>query len=86
MTEPNKDLLLHKILHSRDLTAVEKRYLEKLVTADNSDKKRNKVGHWITHANGTQTLYKCSECNNWFPIAGSRCPCGAKMEGVTTNA
>lgn len=33
MIEPNKDLLLHKILHSRDLTALEKRYLEGLVAA-----------------------------------------------------
>lgn len=34
MAEINKDLLRSKIIHSRELTALEKRYLEKLVQAD----------------------------------------------------
>ena len=34
MPEINKDLLLHRILHSGDFTALEKRYLENLVGAD----------------------------------------------------
>ena len=39
----NKDLLLSRIIHSGDLTALEKRYLEKLVAADGSNKDSNKV-------------------------------------------
>ena len=31
MPEINKDLLLHRILHSKELTALEKRYLESLI-------------------------------------------------------
>lgn len=31
MPEINKDLLLHRILHSGDFTALEKRYLEDLI-------------------------------------------------------
>lgn len=31
MPEINKALLLHRILHSKDLTALEKRYLEQLI-------------------------------------------------------
>lgn len=31
MPEINKDLLLHRILHSKELTALEKRYLENLI-------------------------------------------------------
>ena len=34
MAEINKDLLLNRIIHSRDLTALEKRYLEELVERD----------------------------------------------------
>lgn len=34
MAEINQDLLRSKIIHSRELTALEKRYLEKLVAAD----------------------------------------------------
>lgn len=31
MPDINKDLLLHRILHSKELTALEKRYLEQLI-------------------------------------------------------
>lgn len=31
MNDINKDLLLHRILYSKDLTALEKRYLEELI-------------------------------------------------------
>lgn len=34
MPEINKDLLLNRILHSKELTALEKRYLEQLVERD----------------------------------------------------
>ena len=34
MPDINKDLLLYRILHSKDLTALEKRYLEQLVERD----------------------------------------------------
>lgn len=34
MAEINKDLLLSRIIHSRDLTALEKRYLETLLERD----------------------------------------------------
>ncbi len=33
----NKDLLLSRIIHSRDLTALEKRYLESLIEQDKPD-------------------------------------------------
>lgn len=35
MSEINKDRLRNKILHSRELTALEKRYLEELIKRDN---------------------------------------------------
>jgi hypothetical protein len=38
MPEINKDLLLHRILHSGDFTALEKRYLESLIVQDMSAK------------------------------------------------
>ena len=38
MPEINKDLLLHRILHSKELTALEKRYLECLIVQDMSAK------------------------------------------------
>ena len=34
MPDINKDLLLHRILHSGDFTALEKRYLEQLIERD----------------------------------------------------
>ena len=82
MTEINKDLLLSRIIHSRDLTALEKRYLEKLVAADSSNNDSNKVGYWIEHRDDTaMTLYECSCCTTWFPIMTKTCPCGARMIG-----
>jgi hypothetical protein len=38
MPEINKDLLLSRILHSGDFTALEKRYLESLIVQDMSAK------------------------------------------------
>lgn len=35
MSEINKDRLRNKIIHSRELTALEKRYLEELIKRDN---------------------------------------------------
>lgn len=38
MPEINKDLLLDRIMHSGDFTALEKRYLEQLVKRDKQEK------------------------------------------------
>lgn len=96
MPEINKDLLLYRILHSGDFTALEKRYLEELVQADNSAK----VGHWIDWTDWTvlecgkfgHPVYKCSNCGykKRTPNEGSFDPhkggkfcdeCGAKLRG-----
>ena len=58
MAEINKDLLLSRIIHSRDLTALEKRYLEKLVEA--YDPNTVKRAEWVDRGN-LQGL-KCSNC------------------------
>jgi len=87
----NKDLLLSRIIHSRDLTALEKRYLEKLVAADGSYKDCNKisakVGRWVKGiADGDG--YHCSVCRIWKQhiIFVHYCPnCGAKMDGGETD-
>ena len=78
MSDINKDLLLQRILHSKELTALEKRYLEGLVEAP-----LRKQGRWIKgmlDGGG----YHCSECRIWKKhIAAARyCPnCGAEMIG-----
>lgn len=41
MPEINKDLLLDRILHSKDLTALEKRYLEELIRGSNYTEMRD---------------------------------------------
>ena len=41
MVEIDKDLLRSKIIHSRDLTALEKRYLEELIKRDNERREQH---------------------------------------------
>lgn len=73
MAEINKDLLRSKIIHSRELTALEKRYIERLIRMD---------GHarWLEDDFGDLI---CSRCGGGYygdpkPI----CPdCGAIMDG-----
>lgn len=96
MPDINRELLLHRILHSKELTALEKRYLENLVRADGSAK----VGHWIDRTDWTvleygkfgHPAYECSECGykKRTPNEGSFDPhkggkfcdeCGARMGG-----
>lgn len=48
MPDINKDLLLYRILHSGDFTALEKRYLEELVTTDSSCKDYSKYLRRLT--------------------------------------
>ena len=77
MPEINKELLRSKILRSRELTALEKRYLESLVLHD-------RRGRWVKGlADGEG--YHCSRCRIWRKhIALLRfCPnCGARMGGA----
>lgn len=78
MPDINKDLLLHRILHSGDFTALEKRYLEGLVKAP-----PRKQGRWIKGMLDGEG-YHCSECRIWKKhIATAHyCPnCGAEMIG-----
>lgn len=57
MPEINKDLLLSRILHSGDFTALEKRYLEKLVVTDSN------VGHWMPEVSAAPRKgWQCSSC------------------------
>ena len=78
MPEINKDLLLNRILHSGDFTALEKRYLEGLVKAS-----PQKQGRWIKGMLDGEG-YHCSECRIWKKtiILANYCQsCGAKMDG-----
>lgn len=95
MPDINKDLLLRHIAKS-DLTALEKRYLEGLVTAGSP----GKVGHWIDRIDWTivgngkfgHPVYECSNCGYRkrtpesgsfeFGKGGKFCDeCGTKMTG-----
>lgn len=73
MDNINKHRLLDKIIHSREMTALEKRYLEKLV--------RNDIPHWIEDEYG---FFHCSVCGWEFDEpewTEPKCPnCRAKME------
>lgn len=78
MPEINKDLLLSRILHSKELTALEKRYLEGLMKSH-----PRKQGRWIKGMLDGDG-YHCSECQIWKKhIATAHyCPnCGAEMNG-----
>ena len=85
MPDINKSLLLNRILHSGDFTALEKRYLEGLVATDNS------AGRW--NVNVYEMI--CSGCGSRFEFEYSAdrfaeayhfCPnCGAKMDGGDCN-
>lgn len=77
MHEINKDLLLDRILHSGDFTALEKRYLEGLVESS-----PRKHGRWVKDI-GDGEGYHCSECRIWKKniILANYCQsCGAKMD------
>lgn len=80
MPDINKDLLLSRILHSGDFTALEKRYLENLVTADGIIE----TGRWVNTK--TPNHLRCTCCDVIHFIAQyprgriASCPnCGAKM-------
>lgn len=80
MTEINKDRLRNKIVKSKELTALEKRYLENLVTADGIIK----TGRWVN--TNTPNHLRCTSCDVIHFIAQyprgriAFCPnCGAKM-------
>lgn len=79
MSDINKALILDRILHSKELTALEKRYLENLVKSDTS-----KCGKWVKDAFGTidDERYHCSVCGIVKKVVSisKYCPnCGAKM-------
>ena len=79
----NKDRLLDKIVHSRELTALEKRYLEDLVMGSQPVKR----GKWEVKGG-----VHCTRCG-WMP-SGRICDlftnfcagCGADMRGDTDVA
>ena len=74
MNNIKKDLLLIRITHSGDFTALEKRFLEVLV-------QHSRTGHWIEDEYG---FLHCSVCGWEFDEPEQTepdCPnCGAKME------
>ena len=78
MPDINKDLLLSRILHSGDFTALEKRYLEGLVKAP-----PRKHGKWVKgFLDGDG--YHCSVCRIWkkhIATAYYCGNCGAEMIG-----
>ena len=73
MPDINKDLLLSRIMHSGDFTALEKRFLECLV-------QHSRTGQWIEDEYG---FFHCSVCGWEFgepEQTEPKCPnCGAKM-------
>lgn len=80
MTEVNKTKLQERILRSKELTALEKRYLKNLVTADGIIK----IGTWVN--TNTPNHLRCTCCDVIHFIAQyprgriAFCPnCGAKM-------
>lgn len=78
MPDINKSIILHRILHSGDFTALEKRYLEGLVKAP-----PRKQGRWIKGMLDGEG-YHCSECRVWkrVIVTAHYCPnCGAEMNG-----
>lgn len=73
MNDINKDLLLGRIVKSRDFTALEKRYLEGLITAHRwipcSERMPDKDPVLFVHkniANGKTTVNLGSYHNDWF--------------------
>lgn len=78
MPDINKDMLLNRILHSGDFTALEKLYLYGIVKAPS-----RKQGKWIKGMLDGEG-YHCSECRIWKKhiAAAHYCPnCGAEMIG-----
>lgn len=73
----SRDLLLRKIAHSKELTAVEKLYLERLMKASMH------TGKWyILDRNYGIVYYCCSECGHTFIRKYPCCPnCGMHMTG-----
>lgn len=83
MPDINKDLLLSRIAHSKELTAMEKRYLENLVKSPPV-----KTGHWVRE-DCDKSGMRCSECHFWKNgVRKTRfCPnCGAEMSGGNSHA
>lgn len=78
LNEENKAKLREKILRSKELTAVEKRYLEGLV-----NHQRN--GRWVCDAQSGEIF--CSRCD-WIPTWSDEnycANCGAKMSEVISD-
>ena len=73
----NRDLIRSKILHSKELTALEKRYIESLI-----DAKPDRVGRWVPFPD--KWGWYCSRCKfaekNKILSIYCRC-CGARMDG-----
>ena len=72
MNDINKARLREKIIHSRELTALEKRYLDELVNHQID-------GQWMRDAQSGEIF--CSRCD-WIPTWGDEnycANCGAKM-------
>lgn len=72
----NRDLIRSKILHSKELTALEKRYIESLI-----DAKPERAGRWIPFPD--KWGWYCSECKfaekSKILSVYCRC-CGARMD------
>lgn len=78
MSDIDKRKLTAKIVKSKELTALEKRYLEGLVKAP-----PRKQGRWIKGMLDGEG-YHCSECRVWkrVIVTAHYCPnCGAEMNG-----
>lgn len=73
----NRELLLHKISHSRELTAIEKLYLEQLV------KREGRTGMWQSfYREHGIVYYTCSACGKTAIRKYTCCPnCGRYMSG-----
>ena len=73
----NRDLLLRKIVHSKEMTAIEKMYLEQLVKASMH------TGRWyILNREYGIVYYCCSGCSHTVIRKYPCCPnCGLRMAG-----
>lgn len=79
MPEINKDLLLDRILHSKELTALEKRYLEGLVKSP-----PRKQGRWMNTSQPNQLRCSCCDIIHFiaqYPTGQINCcpNCSAEM-------
>lgn len=80
MSKVNRDLIMRKIVHSKELTAIEKIYLERLVKSTPSQT----GGAWNLYVKEyAVNYYACSACNELAIRKYKFCPnCGTKMNGV----